>query len=96
MQERSQIDFHKSLFIKTRIKELQALNPERSFADCWRQLQREHPDWMMSDQPGWDPETSDEFGVLRETNRNLFEDPPGQVLQPHVRSWHEQPPRSWT
>jgi hypothetical protein len=39
----SAVDFHKSLLIKAKVREMQALDPKRTFASCWAELQKKEP-----------------------------------------------------
>jgi hypothetical protein len=69
----SQVDLHKSAFIKARIKEMQAFDPKLSFPQAWERLRKEKPE-LFVEQPGWDPETG-EYGAIRQPHTSGYNNP---------------------
>jgi hypothetical protein len=67
---RTKADEEKNEKIKARIAELRKADPKMSFAQAWMKVQKENPDWIESDNKGFDPDTED--------------DEYGEVRQPHV------------
>jgi hypothetical protein len=62
----SQIDFHKSAFIKARIKELQASDPKLTFREAWNKVQKEQPVWFKEARTG-----AAEYGEVRQPHIKL-------------------------
>jgi len=71
--------------IKQRIADLMAGDPKLTFRTAWYKLQAENPDWLKSDDPGWDPDTEEEPGrSWHEKAPSTTGDEYGEVSQPHV------------
>jgi hypothetical protein len=77
---RTREDERKSELIKARIAELMKKDPKLTFRTAWYQLSKEHPEWLASDDPGWDPDTEEAPDRQPPSTQDEF----GEVRQPHV------------
>jgi Mu-like prophage I protein len=77
---RTREDERKNELIKAKIAQKRASNPKLSFREAWYQLAAENPDWLKSDDAGWDPDVEQEPDRTAAKPADEF----GEVRQPHV------------